>query len=244
MPEERKETDDVAGAARAAADPLAQSAAEADAAGETNGQDETEDDGEADSDPAEAEVVPALEPAPAAVADLAAACIRYVATRYGAELDFSPETLSFVDQWVRDARAELARRPEVADVVQSAAGAYLGEVIRRTFGGAWILPHDPGDLAGWRLGLATVYCAFNPLGMAREALTLSPAEGWHAHFELDPGEREEIEQRLAALPPVDDEEFFAPSTRFDVVWIMVDALHAAMHARGLGNTLFSADDYR
>jgi hypothetical protein len=229
---ERKETDDVAGAARAAA---------------TVPDDEHghEEDGPADPSGTPAEdVAPALEPAPPPVTDLASACIRYVAARYGVELDFSPETLSFVDQWVRDARAELRRRPEVADLVEGSAGAYLGEVIRRTFGGTWILPTDEEDLASWRLGLATVYCAFNPIGMVREALTLAAAEGWHAHFELDPGEREEIEQRLAALPPVEDDEFFAPSTRFDVVCIMVEALHAAMQARGLSDVVFSADDYR
>jgi hypothetical protein len=230
---ERKETDDVAGAARAAVTAQAE---------EHEGDDSAE--GSQDTADEQPEVLSALEPAPVAVMDLASACVRYVATRYGVELDFTPETLSFVDQWVRDARAELRRRPEVADVVQGSAGAYLGEVIRRTFGGTWLLPGEEGDLAGWRLGLATVYCAFNPIGMVREALTLASAEGWHAHFELDPGEREEIERRLAALPPVDDEEYFAPSTRFDVVWIMVEALHAAMQARGLSDVLFSADDYR
>jgi hypothetical protein len=233
---ERKDTDDVAGAARPAVTAPADE------------QDEHEVDGSAEETQAPLEdrpdVLSALEPAPLAVMHLASACIRYVATRYGVELDFTPETLSFVDQWVRDARAELQRRPEAADLVQGTAGAYLGEVIRRTFGGTWILPGDEGDHAGWRLGLATVYCAFNPIGMVREAVTLAPADGWHAHFELDPGEQEEIEQRLAALPPVDDEEYYAPSTRFDVVWIMVDALHAAMQARGLSDVVFSADDYR
>ena len=97
-------------------------------------------DGEDALDVAEDETPEELPPPPLAVAELAAACLRYVATRYGAALDFEPDTLSFVDQWVRDARAELAFRPEAADVVQCAAGAYLGEVIRRAFGGHWSIP--------------------------------------------------------------------------------------------------------
>ena len=60
--------------------------------------------------------------------------------------------------------------------------------------------------------------------MVREALLLRGAEGWHAHFELDPGERELIEARLAALPEVSEDEYYAPSTRFDVVNIVVEAL--------------------
>jgi hypothetical protein len=128
----------------------------------------------------------------------------------------------------------------VTDLVQQAAGAYLGEVVRRAFGGTWVLADDPAE---WRVCLSRVYCAFNPVGMAREALLLETADGWHAHFELDPGERESIERRLEALPEVDDEEYFAPSTRFDVVSIVFDALRADMEERGVGDVRFTAEDY-
>ena len=181
------------------------------------------------------------EPIPAEVADLAAACVRFVATRYGVTLDFEPETLSFVDQWLREARAEVNTRAEATELVQAAAGAYLGEVIRRAFGAEWAVAEDH---AGWRLYLSTVYCAFNPIGMAREALLLGSAEGWHAHFELDPAQRGGIEQRLEALPAVEDGEYYAPSTRFDVVHILVEALAADMQARGHGDVRFTPDDYR
>jgi hypothetical protein len=43
---------------------------------------------------------------------------------------------------------------------------------------------------------------------------------------------------------VEDDEFFAPSTRFDVVSILVDALLARMEAQGLANVRFTPDDYR
>jgi hypothetical protein len=174
------------------------------------------------------------------VAELAAACVRFVAARYGVTLDFSPETLSFVDQWLRDARDEVRRRPEAAEVVQAAAGAYLGEVVRRAFGGYWL---SDGDHRDWRVRLSTVYCAFNPIGMSREALLLEAAEGWHAELELDPGEREVVAQRLASLPTVEDDEYYAPSTRYDVLCILVDILHARMQAQHLGDVRFAPEDY-
>jgi hypothetical protein len=220
--DDRKETDDVSGAAL----PVE---------GADEGDEPTPDpsldlaqDPDATSDP------------PPAVAELAAACTRFVASRYGVMLDFSPDTLSLVDQWVRDARGELKERPEVEPIVQSAAGAYLGEVMRRQFGARWFCD---GDDSGWRLYFSTIYCAFNPIGMAREALLLEPAEGWHAHFELDPGEREGIEARLAALPEVEDVEYYSPSTRYDVVCIVFEALREGMRARGLADVRFSPDDY-
>jgi hypothetical protein len=194
-----------------------------------------------DDDPlASGEPVEPQPPPPDAVAELAAACVRFVATRYGAALDFAPDTLSFVDHWVREARDDLAARPEAIELVQSAAGAYLGEVIRRTFGGRWV---TEGEHADWRLELERVYCTFNPIGMAREALLLEPADGWHAHLELDPGEAEAIDQRLAALPPAPDDEFYAPSTRFDIVSIVFEALRADMRTRGLDDVRFTTEDY-
>jgi len=223
-----KETDDVSGAARPA-----------------RGDSPPDEADEAQTDESSAvadeeEEVGPQPPPPEKVAELAAACVRFVATRYGAALDFAPETLSFVDHWLREARAEMTERPEAADVVQAAAGAYLGEVIRRAFGGFWVAE---GDHADWRLELERVYCAFNPIGMAREALLLDTADGWHAHFELDPGEAEAIERRLAALPEAEDDEFYAPSTRFDVVSILFEALRTGMRARGLSDVRFTPEDY-
>jgi hypothetical protein len=195
---------------------------------------EGEGNGDTPSDDANAE-------APAQVLDLAEACARFVKARYGVGLDFDPDTLALLDQWVRDARDDAKEKPEAIELVQSAAGAYLGEVIRRQFGGSWDVVH--GDFAEWRLQLAPVFCSFNPVGMIREALLLESQDGWHAHFELDPAEAESIEARLAALPQVDEDDYYAPSTRYDVVCIVVDALRDGMRARGLGDVTFGPEDY-
>jgi hypothetical protein len=232
-----KQTDDVSGAARPAGE------------GGADGQDAL-DPGEieggegqeagAERALAEEEDAGPQPPPPPQVAELAAACVRFVASRYAAALDFAPDTLSFVDHWVREARAEVTVRPEVVEVVQAAAGAYLGEVVRRAFGGSW---RTEGHHAEWRLQLERVYCSFNPIGMAREALLLESADGWGAHFELDPAEADAIEQRLAALPPAPDDEFYAPSTRFDVVAILFEALRESMRSRGLSDVRFGPEDY-
>jgi hypothetical protein len=222
-----KGTDDVSGAAR----PLATGSGD--------------DAGAADGvDPLEDAYVPgpdATAAPPPAVEELARACVRFVTARYGIALDYQPETLSFLDQWVRDARVEILGKPEAIDLAQAAAGAYFGEVVRRWFGARWVVE---GDHLTWKLCLSNVYCAFNPLGMAREALQLGPAEGWHGHLELHPDDRAAMEARLASLPPADDDEFYAPTTRFDVLCIVVDALRGSMRARGLGDVRFAPDDYR
>lgn len=179
-------------------------------------------------------------PTPAAVAELCAACSRFVASKYKVALDGTPETLSLVDQYVRDARDAVRERPESIDLVAPAIGAYLGEVMRDEFGGSWFAE---GAHEAWRLYFSNVYLAFNPIGMAREAFTLMDAEGWSAHLTLDPGERELIEQRLAAMPDVDEEEYYLPTTRFDVINAIVDTLRARAEASGLGDVRYTPEDY-
>lgn len=180
-------------------------------------------------------------PPPEKVAELAASLVRFVALKYKMELDFSSDTLSFVDQYVRDARAELLAKPETLDLLAATVGGYLGEVMRRAFGAEWFCD---GEHDGWRLDMTYVYLTFNPIGMAREALTLQTQDGWHAHLETEPAEREMLEGRLNALTEVEEDEYYAPSTRFDVVDIAVSALRAKMVEDGHGDVKFTRDDYK
>lgn len=196
---------------------------------------------EAEAEAAAPAPLPPLEPPPPAVAELAAACMRFVASAYKVALDGTPDTLSLLDQYVREAREAYATRPESLELVAPAVGAYLGEVMRQEFRAEWFAEgaHD-----AWRLYFSNVYLAFNPIGMAREAITMVEAEGWNAHLVLDPGEREEIEARLAAMPEVDEEEYYLPTTRIEVVTAVVEALRARAEASGTGDVSFTPDDYR
>src|ERR1700690_1893831 len=97
--DQTKGTDDVSGAASSAEE-----------AADSDDVESTADDA-AELDPEAGPLV--IADPPRAVAELAGACVRFVATRYGSTLDFSPETLSLLDHWLADARAEAKQRPEV-----------------------------------------------------------------------------------------------------------------------------------
>ena len=212
-------------------------------AGGANGAGSFEPEEPAEAEPRAEDLSPPPPP-PGPVAELAAACMRFVASRYKVALDGQPETLSLLDQYVRDARDAVRERPESIDLVAPAVGAYLGEVMRQEFGAEWSLPSEQGgDHDAWRLCFTHVYLAFNPLGMAREALTLTEAEGWNGHLTLDPGEADMIKERLEAMPEVDEEEYYLPSTRFDVVNAVVDTLRARAESTGTGSVRFTPDDY-
>ncbi|WP_235879819.1 hypothetical protein [Polyangium aurulentum] len=69
---------------------------------------------------------------------------------------------------------------------------------------------------------------------AREAQMPDPEEDvGPAFFELDEDDRAAVAERLAQLPPVSDEEFYAPSTHIEVVDIVVDTIRARRIAAGM-----------
>lgn len=181
-----------------------------------------------------------LPPPPPNVAELCAAGMRFVASKYKVALDGTPDTLSLVDQYVRDARDAVRERPESVDLVAPALGAYFGEVVRQAFGAEWFAD---GSYESYRLYFSNVYLSFNPIGTMREALLLEEQAGWHAHFVLDPGERDIIEERLAAMPEVDEEEYFLPTTRFDVITVVVQTLRALAERSGVADVRFTREDY-
>src|SRR4051812_27227162 len=73
---------------------------------------------------AEARPLTPLPPPPDRVAELCAACMRFVASKYKVPLDGTPDTLSLVDQYVRDAREAVRERPDTLELVAPAIGAY------------------------------------------------------------------------------------------------------------------------
>jgi hypothetical protein len=145
-----------------------------------------------------------------------------------------------VDQYVRDARTEATSRPETIPLLAASVGAYLGEVMRREFGAFWFAE---GDHSAWRLCFTHVYLACNPLGMVLEALAPEEAEGWHAHFEIDPGDADVVAARLAVIPAVAEEVYSLPTTRLEALTIVHEALRAHMEAQNTGDVRFGPDDY-
>jgi len=182
----------------------------------------------------------ALPAPPPQVAELIAACMRFVASKYKVALDGSPDTLSLVDQYIREARTAFEERPESIDLVAPAVGAYLGEVMRQEFGAEWFAN---GSHEAWRLYFHDVFLAFNPIGMAREAIMMKDEGGFHAHLVLDPAEREAIDERLAVMPDVDEDEYYLPTTKFDVITVVVETLLARADAAGTADVKFTREDY-
>jgi hypothetical protein len=188
------------------------------------------------------------EPAPRAVQDLADACVRFVERALALRLDYEPETLSILDHYLDQGRITAGERREAAVLVAHAAGAYFGEVVRRRYPSWWRLDGD--DPAAWRLEFESVYLSFSPIQLVADALFRAegvpdPAADDEAgtaletagddmgeRFELEEGDQRAVAERLAELPPVPLGEFYAPSTRLEVIDIIVDAIRGKRMAEG------------
>jgi hypothetical protein len=187
-------------------------------------------------------------PAPVSIADLASLCVRFVERAVGVRLDYGAESLPLLDHYLANARGVLVDRAghdgpaeESREVVLQAAGAYLGEVIRRRHPAWWRLSADPLE---HRLELHQAWIVVRPMSLVSDALRadLESSHGSLDGIDLEPEERPMVEARLRELPPVELEEYVAPSTRVEVLDIVVDALRAqTLDSDGLE---LEPDDYR
>jgi hypothetical protein len=181
------------------------------------------------------------EPPPAEVAELAEACVRYVEKATGVTLDYLPETLPVLDHYVASRRAELLARPETVSLVVRTVGAYFGEVFRRRVEAFWHIAG--GDSSLWEIRARPVYLSFCPFAVAYDAIAHGDEGGPTSPFQLEDDDREAVDQRLAELPAVSEEEFYMLSTRLEVLDIAVDVVKARMMGAGLGEVELSSDDY-
>lgn len=183
----------------------------------------------------------ALQPAPTAVADLAESCIRFVKDALGLTLDHTPETLPILDHYVRDQVA--GSKPEVAELIATAAGAYFGEVVRRNLPGArW---HAPGgEYSGFRLEFETFFLCFNPIGIAMEVLASDDVADWGANFQVLDDAREAVARSLASIADVSPEDYYTFSMRLEVLQQIADVLGGLESAqptpRRFGHDVYAA----
>ena len=175
-----------------------------------------------------------VSPPPERVGELAEACVRFVERAIGVKLDYQAETLSLLDHYLEEGRKAAREKPETAALVAHAAGAYFGEVVRRRHASWWRV--EGIDPAMYRLELESAYLSFSPVQLMADALLRvdrtteeeesAEEEDASERLELEEEDREAVAQRLAELPPVSDREFYAPSTRLEVIDIAIEAIRA------------------
>ncbi len=156
--------------------------------------------------------------------DFARSCVRFVEKAVGVTLDFTPETLPVLDHYLRQARDLSAQRPESLPLVTAAAGVYLGEVIRQRHACHW--NQDDDDPMGWFLDFDDDVMTVYPVAMAHIAIVGEDADADLDVMQIKEEERDLVAARLSELPAVSAEEYLAPSTRVEVIEMVIDLIRA------------------
>ncbi len=182
-------------------------------------------------------------PPPAVIAELADSCVRYVERSLGVKLDYTPETLPLLDHYLAEAQKALVAQSEAdasaakttLPLLVHTAGAYFGEIVRRRYPSWWRI--EGTDPMSFRIELETAYLALSPMLFMYEALARGLAlRGDEAVFEaaqieMDEEDQKDAAARLADLE-VDDEEYYAPSTRLEAIDVCVETIRSRRLAAG------------
>ena len=173
-----------------------------------------------------------IEDAPEEIRGLAERCVLHVRHRLGFELDYSVDTISVLDHFVSSVLTEEgegeapppghSRRSAAMHLLAPTIGAYFGETIRRAFPCRWRFASGAAHL--WVLEFEEVFLRFNPAGVAAEALFGEPFEGWSGALVTAPELTAVVHERLAAAPPIPEDEFFTFAARHEALQIVEDYL--------------------
>ena len=189
---------------------------------------------------------------PDAIVELAERCVAHIKNRINFDLDYQNETLSVVDFFVREVLKDEGggealppgdhRRAHLIHLLAPTIGAYFGEVLVRLFRCRWRVAS--GDPREWLIEFENVPLRFNPAGAAAEALAEENVDSWFGALATAPEETEALGERLAAAPPVPESEFFALTTRLEVLQIAEDWLRLRLAAQDPpGPEFYSPEDY-
>jgi len=156
---------------------------------------------------------------PKVIEDLALGAFRLVKEKLQIDLDFTAETLPLLDHYLLNLAGEDGRLDEkIVGVVGPCAGAYFGEVARRTLPELqWQLPDDTESYADWRIEGVRAPLSFNPIGVALEAIHGEALAEWNAHLSLPAAERAAVDQALAQAGGVREDDFFRLAVRHEVL---------------------------
>ncbi|MDC0676065.1 hypothetical protein [Nannocystis radixulma] len=186
----------------------------------------------------------------AAVGDLDRQLREQVKRALGVELDGSVTSLAFLDHYLGLARSET--RAPILDLLAASAGVYFGELVRREFGGTWV--GRAGDPRNYRLLLGAQYLHFTPVALALAAILGREPDDEDIdcalHLDIRSGSEPDgvsdatfIEERLMAVPPVPEDQFYTLTTRFETIALIIDLLAQRRAQSGSEPYTYTLDDY-
>ncbi|MBI5486086.1 MAG: hypothetical protein HY905_02000 [Deltaproteobacteria bacterium] len=152
------------------------------------------------------------------VEEYAESCVRAVHRSLGLTLDYDPDTIPLLDHYLSllADRPRTATRDPVRGLVAAITGAYFGEVVRRQYPSRWVAPAGSHPL-DWRIEFTYWFLTFHPVAVAWEVILRRDVPDGGAGFLLDEATREQIAERLDALPGATVDDYFTFAQRLETL---------------------------
>lgn len=186
---------------------------------------------------------------PPEVEQFSDAMVRAASEALGLTLDFTPETLPFLDHYrdhyirsvgASDTDGDLIR-PEFLQLVAPMAACYFGEVVRRSHQTRWVTPTDnPPD---WRMEFVDCFMYFNPMGVAVESFLGYQSDAVPGSIQVSRTQRPGVQKVLDNQPPIRPEDFFRFTVRWETLDLISFHLLQDKTLKGDQDRTFSEADY-
>jgi hypothetical protein len=150
------------------------------------------------------------EPVPARVREYAEQAVEYVRRALGVALEYDSNTLPLLDHYLRTVPGE---QTATLELVISTAGAYFGEVVRRSIGGRW---EAGGKESDWRMVLPTGL-SFSPMGIVASAIAQADLDDLDSEFEAPPRMKPYVQSELERMGEVSVEDYYSLCGRLDTL---------------------------
>lgn len=170
---------------------------------------------------------------PEKVREFAEALVRAVDEALGMKLDYTPETLPFLDHYMNHCRQTMGGRDDRMKFLRLVApmvGCYFGEVVRRNHEARWIMPQE--DITTWRVEFSRCFLFFNPLGMAVESFLERETEGVPGAFQVSRERRKAVKEVLDNQPSVLERDFYSLTVRWEILDLISSHLMQDRMLRG------------
>ena len=173
------------------------------------------------------------DPVPLRVTEYADQAVDYVRKALGVTLEYDSNTLPVLDHYLRTVPGQ---QLATVQLVIATAGAYFGEVVRRSLGGRW----EAGDQeAEWRVVLPTGL-NFSPVGFVAAAIAQADLQDLDTELDAPPRMRVYVQQTLSRMGEVSVEEYYSLCGRLDTLEHVHEVL-VAVAAQMMGSDVDEED---
>ena len=145
------------------------------------------------------------------IQEYATQAVEYVRRAVGLPLEYDSDTLPLLDHYLRSVPTE---EPAAVKLVVMTAGAYFGEVVRRTIGGRW--EYTDEAVEEWRV-VMPAGLSFSPPGFVAAAIARAALEDFDTELDAPPRMMPYVQAALANMGAATEEEYYSLCGRLDTL---------------------------